>query len=404
MNIDLLIIKGMIVGQYSKYRKYLDDLFNNHTHVYSKIFKFLDYANQQNPVLEVNEVNFFSAYPFLKQNEQQLYGELFTRLKEIEPSQNFEALLNAYKRQSQALGLARAAVHLAEGGDNLSEVLSLAGRLENELAEEPKENEFVSDNLQELLNEQRADGGLTWRLNCLNRGLGPLRRGDFGFIFARPETGKTTFLASEISHFIEQVSADTPIIWFNNEEQGSKVKLRIIQSYFGLPISQLAKSAYYDEWEQRNGRVLVRDSATISRREVESIVRDRNPSLIVFDQIDKIKGFSDDRNDLELGQIYIWARELAKEFAPVIGVCQAGASAEDKMWLTMDDVVNAKTSKQAEADWIMGIGCRHDSDNLRFLHLSKNKLLGGPESVAEDRHGKFQVLIHPLIARYEDIQ
>jgi transketolase len=40
-----------------------------------------------------------------------------------------------------------------------------------------------------------------------------------------------------------------------------------------------------------------------------------------------------------LGDIYIWARELAKEFAPVIGVCQAGASGENKMWLDMNDVV-----------------------------------------------------------------
>ncbi len=174
-----------------------------------------------------------------------------------------------------------------------------------------------------------------------------------------------------------------------------------------MDLAQLSanRNDFNNRWrDQYDGKLLIRDAAHITRREVEAIVEDRTPSLIVFDQIDKIKGFKDDRNDLELGKIYIWARELAKAYSPTIGVCQAGASGENKRWLTMDDVVNAKTAKQAEADWILGIGVEHDSHNLRYLHLSKNKLTGGPECVPESRHGRFQVLIQPMIARYEDIQ
>lgn len=396
----------MIDGHYSKYRKYLDGLFSDKKNMYSKFFSYLDYKNENNLESSNEEVLFFSLYPFLKKDEQELYSDLFHKLSQIESNVEFESLLERFKKKELAYQLAEQAVRVAEGEANVD---SLAQYTQDLLAEQSFEEdgpEFISDDLEELLNEQRTDSGLNWRLKCLREGLGPLRVGDFGFIFARPETGKTTFLASEITHFLDQIDRDHPVLWFNNEEQGNKVKLRCIQAAFGIDSAELTRNPnhYSHQWSERfAGKLLIRDSATITRREVESIVDTRNPSLIVFDQIDKIKGFQDDRNDLELGKIYIWARELAKRYAPTIGVCQAGASGEDKRWLTMADVVNAKTAKQAEADWILGIGAEHDSANIRYLHLSKNKLAGGPECVPESRHGKFQVLIHPMIARYEDI-
>jgi Replicative DNA helicase len=209
----------------------------------------------------------------------------------------------------------------------------------------------------------------------LKRSLGPLRKGDFGFLFARPETGKTTFLASEISNFLTQVQS--PILWFNNEEQGGKVFSRVYQAVFGVKTHELMANPdhYYSLWKDMglSGKLLLYDNAAIHRNDVSRLVEQYKPSCVVFDQIDKLKGFSDDRNDLELGQIYIWARELAKQYCPVIGVCQAGGTAGNKMWLTMEDVVNAKTAKQAEADWILGIGVKDDSGNSRFLNISKKQ-------------------------------
>jgi hypothetical protein len=70
----------------------------------------------------------------------------------------------------------------------------------------------------------------------------------------------------------------------------------------------------------------------------------------------------------------------------------------------MGNVANAKTSKQAEADWILGIGVDfNDHVALRGFSICKNKLIGGEQSVAKMRHGKFDVLIEPEIARYKDI-
>ena len=248
--------------------------------------------------------------------------------------------------------------------------------------------------------------GLRWRLDCLNRSIGSIRKGDFGFIFARPETGKTTFLASEVSHFAEQSSG--PILWFNNEEQGEKVMLRIQQASLGLQLNELFESPKLNKekfYELTKDNIKIIDSASIHKTMVHHLCKEYSPSLVVFDQIDKIKGFDGDRNDLRLGAIYIWAREIAKSFCPVIGVCQADGTGEGKKWLTMDNVADAKTSKQAEADWILGIGKTHEPgfEYIRHLNISKNKLTGDEDSDPSMRHGKMDVLIEPNIARYKDI-
>ena len=70
----------------------------------------------------------------------------------------------------------------------------------------------------------------------------------------------------------------------------------------------------------------------------------------------------------------------------------------------MANVSNAKTSKQAEADWILGIGKQNESgmEYVRHFHVSKNKLFGDEDSDPNMRHGKWDVKIQPTIARYED--
>jgi replicative DNA helicase len=225
---------------------------------------------------------------------------------------------------------------------------------------------------------------------------------------ARPETGKTTFLSSEVSYMAEQLPEGAgPILWFNNEEQGDKVQTRCYQASLGLPLAELMSNRPLNTeryLSNNGGQIKIHDNSEIHRNRVEAICRSLNPSLIIFDQLDKIKGFAADREDLRLGAIYIWARELAKKYCPVIGVCQADGTAEGVKWLTMDHVANAKTSKQAEADFILGIGCIHDPafEFVRFFNISKNKLQGDEDTDPKLRHGRFECLIRPEVARYED--
>jgi replicative DNA helicase len=260
--------------------------------------------------------------------------------------------------------------------------------------------------LKDLYDTQVDTPGLRWRLKFLNQSLGSLRKGDFGFIFARPETGKTTFLASEITHMATQTEGD--ILWFCNEEQGNKVGIRTFQAALGVQTDTLwndidRHQKIYDHKVGNRIKIFhFEDSSNANR--IEQILKQHKPALIIFDQLDKVKGFKAERKDLELAAGYQWAREIAKQYAPVIGVSQASGEAEGKLWLSMDMIDGSKTGKAAEADWIVGIG--KDSDNTsrsRYLAICKNKLIGDKDTLPDLRHGSSQVLIRPEVARYEDI-
>jgi hypothetical protein len=316
---------------------------------------------------------------------------------------------------NKQLGEISLAAHDAKEGrldiEKVNDLLEKFRSASEDTKEEENEEElFATDDLTTLIDGQLKTPGLRWRLNTLNQMLGSLRKGDFGFVFARPETGKTTFLASEVTFMCEQLKdEDGPILWINNEEQSDKVMIRCIQASTeaSLPALRSNTPAYSNLFRQktRNKIKIVKNMSVIHKSTVEKLCRRYKPSLIIFDQIDKIVGFDSDREDLKLGAIYQWARDIAKQWAPVIAVCQADGTGESVKWLTMNNVANAKTSKQAEADWILGIGKLNDPgwDNVRFLHLSKNKLLGDEDTVPDQRHGRREVLIDPTIARYKDM-
>ncbi len=184
--------------------------------------------------------------------------------------------------------------------------------------------------------------------------------------------------------------------------------LRVIQAYFGVTLNELYGNIqqYRNLFkEQTGGRFKLYDSAQINKNTVESLCKKYLPTLVVFDQIDKLQGFKAERDDLLLGSIYGWGRELAKEFCPVIGVTQSDASGEGLRKLTMANVANAKTAKQAEADWIMAIGLDNSTgwESVRFLSLCKNKLMGDTDTDPNLRHAYLTCRIEPTIARYIDI-
>lgn len=341
--------------------------------------------------------------------DKAIYGILFKRLSEAEISEDVgDTLLQEQRRRKAAVKLAEHAYKRATGNLSEDDLYDLWEQLYPKVDHQDGDLPIkeVELDLENLLEKSYADQGYRWRLDCLNKSLGSLRDGDFGFIFARPETGKTTFLASEITNFLDQTKR--PIVWFNNEEQGDKVGIRLIQAYFGVPMDVLLASArrFRNEFlERTRGMLHLFDAALIDRRDVERVVKKLNPGMVVYDQIDKLRGFTNDREDLRLGSIYQWARELAKGSHAAVGVCQADGTAEGVRYLTMEHVANAKTAKQAEADWIVGIGKTHDlgAEYVRYLNISKNKLFGDKDSMPDLRHGRFEVIIEPEIARYKDV-
>lgn len=402
---ELNILRSFLLkDEYSKYRGVLKE--DEFTKEMRPILGALDtWFKQNNKDCSVDDLCnvFFSSGV---QNKD-FYKDIFVQLASKQPLESTKTLLEGFRRQRMCEDLSVAAYEASEGRKSLEHLYKLFDGLKEPVAEE--QTEFVTDDLEQIISEAIQKPGLRWRLATLNRALGSLRKGDFGFLFARPETGKTTFLASEVTHMAEQLKQeDGPILWLNNEEEGRKVKFRCFQAALGktkLEIMTNPKLAQEQYMKLTKGKILMYDNAAMNRNMIEQLCEKHKPSLVVIDQIDKVQGFQNDREDLRLGQIYIWARELAKRFCPVVGVCQASAEAEGREFLTMGEVSNSKTSKTAEADWILGIGYKPSPgyEFIRGISFPKNKLLGDHDSDPAARHQNVQVLIKPEIQRYIDI-
>lgn len=402
---NLQIVKLLLSDRstHSKYGKFVKDCVDQEDSkelklILNSIDRLYDEFTEDVFTVDDLDIMLSKAYP---NQPKTLLTPILERLKDEKANQ---ALLGSYledlKTRRAAHGIAVKALSVYETGKGKEELLSSMESLQANVEERQDDSdEFVSNNIVELLTELEQEPGLNWRLKTLNDMIGPLRKGNFMFLFARPESGKTTFLASETSFMLEQL--DRPLLWVNNEEESRKVVQRVVQASLGVTDDQLMhnKERCNELFQKRTkGLFKINKGGATTKRAIEQWCKTLNPGLIVLDQIDKIQGFDDERHDLKMKQIYAWARELAKQYGPVISVCQAGGTAENKKWLTMNDVDSSHTAKQGEADAILGIGKLHDEqyERVRFLHASKNKLTG--------MHGKKEVLINVALARYEDIQ
>lgn len=265
---------------------------------------------------------------------------------------------------------------------------------------------FVNPSL-DYIKDVVASKGLSWRLPEFNVSLGPLRKGDFGIIAARPETGKTTLIASESTFMLTQLDVGKQVVWVNNEESSKKVMMRVIQAFHGVTTRALLDdvSRYEQEFKDAGGdRFLVLDDdspfKTVSK--LTRLFKELNPGLIIFDQLDKVHGFENEREDLRIGRLYEWARDLAKEYCPVISISQISEAGEGVKWLNNSMLRGSKTDKAGEADYIVLVGKDNEpgKDLDRFITIGKNKLFGGPETLEAHRHGNFELQIDPAHARY----
>ena len=366
-------------------------------------------TNSQNSCKDLETV-FYSLYP--GENPKEL-NIVFQHIEKDGQESNKELLfsyLNDCQTRSVAYEIARLGITTSDGHttpEAFKEGLKRA-LADLEVPASTLTTEFISDDLETLYNETVKAPGLRWRLESLNKTLGSLRTGDFGFIFARPETGKTTFLASEGTYMASQLTGDQgPLLWINNEEQGNKVMIRCYQAALDKTLKEISADLKGNKdlfAKLIQGKIKLFDKGKVSAREIDNLVATLKPSLIIIDQIDKIEGFSGDREDLKLGNIYMWARDIAKDVCPVIGVCQADGTGEGVKALNMSHVANAKTAKQAEADFILGIGKTHNKDEefIRYFNISKNKLFGDEDTDPSRKHDFWEVEIDPQHARYRD--
>lgn len=338
-----------------------------------------------------------------------VYKELFKALEDdptFDPAANHLVLQSLIKRDF-ATKAAETALSIADGSttDLDSAISAIMADYRKAADKVDGTSKYIVDtDIIGLVSKLKAPG-LKWRLDCLNESIGELRKGDFGAISTRPDTGKTTMLASEATFMAEQMPAEKVVLWINNEEEGGKVYERVIVSALGITREDVESDpvkvqAAYIRKLGRLDKVVIFDKADASVADVEALLKEHDVGLIVFDQLWKLKGFDEAGTEVDRQtQLFNWGRELSKKFAPVITVHQADGSAEGQRWLNMAQLYGSKTAIQGEADFIIMIGRDPATGDTRYLHVAKNKLGGSNKAM---RNGKYELQILPEIGRYKE--
>lgn len=404
-NLIKLFLKKEI---YDSYYQYVTGIQNREVQKLFYSLRELHASGKDEYTLDELEINFAAQYPTQKQAEKDLYSLMFKRIREADVDETLvEKYLIAHKESQAAHRIVAEAIEVAEGRKPFSTLIDLISKVE---VDQPitEEIELVTMSLKELMEEEKQIPGFKWRLNCLNKALGQLRKGALGHIFARVETGKSAMWISELTYMVQQMQEEQVALVFFNEEGGRDIVYRLYSAMLNRPYKDVIANQELAEEEFRakgGHRIKFVDRPTLHKKEMERIIKHFNPALIIIDNLDKVKGFDADRKDLILAEIYKWAREIAKEFAPVLSVGQADATAHNRKWLDEAQMADSKTGKPSELDFIIGIG-RTDDEGMKYVrHLSipKNKLRGDEGTLEEHRHGKFDVILHPDVSIYEDI-
>ena len=213
------------INLFTKYYKYVNINYIkiNYNDIY-KLFNIVSlYYSKYNTSTTItnNELEIFYNSNYLLRDQER--KELSLLIEDIfnQDTTNKDiivSLLEEHRRRSLAGQVAMMALDVEGGKKSTEDLLNLFNEFEHQEVE-ADEITPVDMDLENLYDTQISTPGLRWRIDWLNKSLGSLRKGDFGFIFARPETGKTTFLASEITHMVGQTDGDVLCLIMKNKER-----------------------------------------------------------------------------------------------------------------------------------------------------------------------------------------
>jgi archaellum biogenesis ATPase FlaH len=228
----------------------------------------------------------------------------------------------------------------------------------------------------------------------LNKRLGGgALRGHAILVFARPEIGKTATLINMTAGFIKN---GFEVLYVSNEEPTEDLIIRMIcrltkqdkQTVLQTPDCYLAMAR-----EAGYANVTWAKLTPGTPAEVEALVEEAKPDVVVVDQLRNLKTGDDNfvRN-LEKAAAEMRSMSQRHDFL-LVEATQAGDSASDKAVLEMGDVDFSNTGIPAQVDVMIGVGASKEDQryNRRVLSLCKNKLTGD--------HSFFAVKLVPAVSQ-----
>jgi replicative DNA helicase len=302
--------------------------------------------------------------------------------------------------------------------------LDLEGEIETSLRELNREaglvsttnvgDVFAENDMAIVMEKLSRTDGLEWRLEDLNRSVGPIKGGDLVCVAATPNVGKTRFIASEVTYFANQLKEeDRRILIFNNEETAEAINVALYSAALDLSDVDIRRdvprnAVRYDKAVGKDSIRIVQCSGW-GTWEAEKVIKQWEPTIVVYNQLYKFRGGGRNATEAEqFRQRFQWSREVASKYdVASIAVHQAGALAAGEKWLTQEMLYGSKTGIAGECDVIIGIGKTYveAEKNLRYISIARNKLPSGPRTMPEHREDShFTVKFDAARSRYDTIE
>jgi len=352
------------------------------------------------------EALYLLHYPVATRAEKEEFTDYVCSVMNAAPLQEdivSDVVKELWKR-SLGHKIANLGLEISEGSDDA------VGKLEK-LLESTRDGLMPDDfgptttkDLDALLELTSDDARWQFNISTLSRhvyGIGP---GEFGTIFALPETGKTAFAVSICcapGGFCDQGAL---VLYLGNEEETRRTMLRAMQAWAGKTRAEIAKDPKarkeaHQKFAQIEEKIEMKDIQDWDLNQVDAYLSVMTPDVVIVDQGDKchVNGTFSASHE-RLREVYRSLRELAKKHqCAVLTVSQASNEARGRTRLSGFDMEGSRIGKMAENDLVIGIGKQEqtsedEQDPTRYLTISKNKLSGW--------HGTVLCRIEPEISRY----
>ena len=332
---------------------------------------------------DVNEIDWknFNTYffqvrhPYLDEKSILEYKEILDQLNSLQVNGEIKEIYKSFEQQEyyqelqELLNRHIDATTLKESVDKFVDNINKDEKVESE-----------DMDLNTALNYTDRSKGLLWRCQALREHFnGGLIQGDFGIIAGYVDTGKSSFIASELS-FMGSQSTEGSLLWLSNEGSYMSLLPRLYCAAIGCTEIELrkhlekAEKKYVEIMNGDKNRIIIKDIQGWSYKDVENLIKKQKPKLVVIDLLDHLQGFDNKAEFERYNKLYQWAREIATKYCPILGVSQMNGDGENDPYAPMSRLRGSRVDKQAAATFQLHIGAKIGNNSVRYLSMPKNKI------------------------------
>jgi len=337
------------------------------------------------------ELKTYYDHEYPNSRDATLYKELIDSVAEGEVS---TSMMNDIMEQGVEMAYAQAIVTKlipVMKGDKFGVLSAMKDEIDTfnaHLKNPPKDTNSLTPctmSPKELLHTALNPIGPRWLVETLNMVIGPAQLQTLGCIFGFVESGKTSFMLSNLVSMAYYYRESGEMVCFlGNEEASRRVNERLLTAFLNKSKAELKSDTELDVdsavGELGFNRIKVFDQI-LHINQVRKCLDDWGPKILIVDQGSKVQHDIRCRDTDTIRVLYNCYRDLAVEYnCAIITIEQGVGEAENRQWLKLSDIYNSRVGLQGELDYAIGIGKiieQKGRENLRYFHVSKNKLFNG---------------------------